>query len=289
MVMPIDKGDNIFEHQSSQALLLQEQFQALSQSISIEMIFVLPSCQYPLRDEFLSFLSTIQSSIKIYFIFTEEIEQEVNSIDFLLTEQKNFLISKFLRVDAPVFNLSLDQNIINEHEAMFRKIRNRSIPYESFFEKGRSLCQSNNPILKNLVGRWYFYLYGTGKFWQDEIHIAKDGTVNSITENGEEEQGEIIHKHYQSIILLEEKKTRRLLTIIFDHQPHQTTHVFTVQVIAKQFKSDLEILTIGLFSRHKMEIEKAQNILGDVDEVRVLEKEGIQRRLGAYLSEKFYI
>ena len=288
IVMPIYQGDNIFEHQSPQALQLQEEIMLLSRNVEINMIFVIESCREPFSYEFTAFLEEIQDQIKISFAFKKNIENEVNSIDFLFTDRDNFVVTKFLRVNTSVFNLYQDRATIDEHEAMYRKVLNRSVGYRDFFEKRATLCRSYNQIIKNLVGKWYFYLYGTRKVWQDEISISEDGTVISITENGEKEEGEIIHKSYQSIILLEERITQRLLTIVFDHQPHKTAHAFTVKVVGKQFKSELEILTIGLFSRHLIEVDRVQSILGDVDEVRVLENETIQRRLGEYLGEKFY-
>jgi hypothetical protein len=51
----------------------------------------------------------------------------------------------------------------------------------------------------------------------------------------------------------------------------------------------MEILTIGIVSRHQIEMEKFQEILGDVDEVRILEKESVQKRLNEYLGGRFYL
>jgi len=42
----------------------------------------------------------------------------------------------------------------------------------------------------------------------------------------------IINKEYQSIILLEDDITKRVLTIVFDHQPHKIQDAFLVKIIA---------------------------------------------------------
>jgi hypothetical protein len=290
IVMPIsDDDDNIFANQSSKALLLQEQFKQISRSVKIEIIFVLRHKEKKFVQEFQKFLSDVQKNITIRFIWRSQIEHEVNSIDFLLTDKNNFVVSKLLRVHNPVFNIFKDATTIEEHEAMYRIVRNRSINYEELLTKGERGCQSLNPILKNLIGKWYFHLYGTQKLWRGEIEIAKDSRVTAISENGERGKGEIVHKTHQSIIFLEEIKTNRLVTITFDHQAYKTAHAFTVQVVGKQFKSDLELLSIGLFSRQPIEREGFQTILGDVDEVRILENENIQKRLSEYLGERFHL
>ena len=289
IVMPISDDDNIFANQSSKALLLQEQFKQISRSVKIEIIFVLRHKEKKFEQEFQKFLSDVQKNITIRFIWRSQIEHEVNSIDFLLTDKNNFVVSKLLRVHNPVFNIFKDATTIEEHEAMYRIVRNRSINYEELLTKGERGCQSLNPILKNLIGKWYFHLYGTQKLWRGEIEIAKDSRVTAISENGERGKGEIVHKTHQSIIFLEEIKTNRLVTITFDHQAYKTAHAFTVQVVGKQFKSDLELLSIGLFSRQPIEREGFQTILGDVDEVRILENENIQKRLSEYLGERFHL
>jgi len=289
MVMPVYQDDNIFEHLSPQALQLQKEIKELSNSVEIEIIFIINDCKEPFSYEFKSLLEEFKKHMKISFALKKNIDKEVNSIDFLFTDRDNFVITKFLRVNTSVFNLYNDKSTIDEHEAMYNKICNRSISYEQFFKKDTTICQSHNPILKTLLGKWYFHLYGAQKLWIGEINISKDGSVTALSENGEGGQGEIIHKTHQSIILLEDRKTNRLVTITFDHQPYKIAHAFTVQVISKQFKSDMEILTIGIVSRHHIEMEDFQEILGDVDEVRVLEKESIQKRLSEYLGGRGYL
>jgi len=288
MVMPIYQEDNIFEHQSSKSLILQQTLKTLSQHVQIEIIFVLKSCQTTLSYEFKSFLESINSSIHLYFVSKDQVEQEVNSIDFLFTDKQNFVVSKFLRVDTPVFNLFQDKTTIHEHEAMYRKVYNRSITYKNFTKQQEQLCHPHNPIIKSLVGKWYLYLYGTQKFWQDEIIISMDGSVVLKSTNGLIEQGEIVHKTNQSIILLEDTKTKRLLSMTFDNYEYILNRAFLVKIIGKQFNSNLDIFTIGIMSRHTIEQENAQEILGNVDEARLIEEGTIQDRLNLYLSKKFY-
>jgi hypothetical protein len=64
----------------------------------------------------------------------------------------------------------------------------------------------------------------------------------------------IINREYQSVILLEDVVNRRLLTI-------------------------------GLFSRKSIKTSKVQEILGDVDDIRILEDSTIGGNLADYLSD----
>ncbi len=158
-----------------------------------------------------------------------------------------------------------------EYEAIYRKILNRSLSYDEFFENRDSLCRVSNPILEKLVGKWYLHLYGTQKFWIDEVVISRDNSVVLTTENGGVEKGEIIYKSNQSIILLEDIKTKQLLSMVFENQDYVLNRAFLIKVIGKMFNSNLDVFTIGIMSRHIISFEKTQEILGDVDDVRLIE------------------
>ncbi len=125
MVISISKDDNIFECQSSKAIALQNSLKELSSSVEIEIIFVREK-QQPLTHEFKIFLDKINPTIKTYSIFRDEIENEVNSIDFIFTDKFNFVISNFLRTNNSTFNLYIDQSVIEEHESIYKRILNRS-------------------------------------------------------------------------------------------------------------------------------------------------------------------
>jgi len=294
MVMPIHQEENIFAHQSEKALLLQQEFIDLSTSISIEIIFVVEACNKPLNPEFKAFLTKIASTITLYFAFKHQLESEVNSIDFLFTDNKNFIMTKFLRVDTPVFNLYQEKPTIEEHEAMYRKIRNRSIAYEAFNQEGNQPCMPPNPTLKRLVGEWYHYVYGSKtdhngnvKLWEDRVIIYEDGKVDYYSETIKTERGVMINKTYQSVILLDDLENKRLSTIVFDHLPHQIQKAFTVQIITKQYQRDSDMFAIGIFSRKPISPPKVQEILGDIQEVRVLEEPNIGHRLVHYLIDTY--
>jgi len=287
IVMPIYTNDNLFEKLSSKALKLQEQLIELSSKVNIEIIFVMDDCQKTLSLEFKTFLEKAHKSIKLYFALKEDIENEVNSIDFIFTDRKNFSISRILRTSSPVFHLFRQEISIDQHKEMYQKILNRSLSYQAFSTE--KICTHKpNDILEKLMGRWYLHLYGTQKFWIDKIDIKRDNSVVLTTENGGVEEGEIIYKSNQSIMLLEDIKTKQLLSMVFENHDYLLNRAFLIKVMGKKFNTNLDLFTIGIMSRHKIPLEKAQHILGDVDDVRLIEPESIQDRLSDYLTEKFY-
>jgi|GEM_PF-1387260 len=288
IVMPIYKNDNIFERVSSKDLKLQQKLIELSSKVKIEIIFVVDNCKKEFSLEFKKFLDKSNRDMDIYFVLKNNIENEVNSIDFLFTDKKDFVISKTLRTSSPIFHIFIQNILIYQHEEIYQKILNRSLSYSEFFKNRDKLCKVLNPILEKLIGKWYLHLYGTQKFWIDEVVISRDNSVILTTKNGEVEKGEIIYKSNQSIILLEDIKTKQLLSMVFENDDYILNRAFLIKVMGKKFNSNLEVFTIGIISRHIIELEKAQEILGDVDDVRLIEPEAIQNRLSKYLTEKFY-
>jgi len=287
IVMPIYENNNIFEKLSLRALELQKRLLKLSSEARVEIIFVIENCEKEFSLEFKIFLEKAYKTINIYFVLKSDIENRVNSIDFIFTDKKNFSIARLLRTSSSVFHLFKHNINICQYEEMYRKILNRSLSYKDF--KKEKICTKQiNPILKRLIGKWYLHLYGTQKFWISEINIYKNSLVVLINDNGEKIEGEIINKNSQSIMILEDNKTERMFSIIFDNNISKLSISFLVKFIGKKFSSDLELMSIGIMSRHIIELEKVQEILGDVDEVRLIEKESIQNRLSKYLTEKFY-
>ncbi len=285
MVMPIYQSDNIFEHQSKHALTIQKRFLELSKKISINIIFVIKECHKPFSKEFEIFLTQIKSSANISFSYKKNIEYEVNSIDFIYTDN-NYTISKYLRLDNPVFYIVQDmQTTVDEHQASYRKIDMRSISYEEFTKNRTKICTKTNPLLKNLSGKWHFYIHGSKQFWDDEIYIFEDGRVEYYSEGKRTEIGKIITKEYDSVMLLDDPITKRGVIVVFDNQHYKIQKAFFAKVIAKQMESDLDMFSIGLFSRKAIAKDKAMEILGDVDGVRLLESVEMYRRLTNYLVE----
>ena len=287
MVMPIYKDDNLLEQQSDNAITLQNELKELSKNVTIEIVFVLKSCDKEFKQEFIDLLKEMASLMTIKFAFKEKIAYEVNSVDFFFTDRDDFVISKSLRTNITAFQLYQHKNTIDEYHAYYRKIFNRSMNYEEFMSNTNKICKTINPLIKTLSGDWYHYIYGTKKLWEDKISIFEDGRVEYYCDEHQTEEGEIIVKEYQSAILLNDPITKRLFTIIFDNQPYKIQKALFTKCIAKQFETDRDIFSIGIMSRKAIPIEKVLDILGDVDDVRFLEKNIMSEKLSDYLMDSF--
>ncbi len=286
VVMPIYKEDNIFEYQYQEALDLQERLINLSHKVKMEFVFVLNDCKKPyFNHDFKNFLSKIDKSVKIYLALKDRIEESVNSIDFLFTNKKDFVISRFLRVDKAVFNIYNNKTTIDEHQTMYRKIVNRSVEYNR--EDNHKVCYSSHPVLQALIGEWYHYLYDPKIFLENRVIIYDDGTIEYFCQGVQTDFGNIEHKKQQSIITLEDIKNERLFTITFDNHPHKLQKAFLVKSTSKQYKKESDIFAIGIFSKDKIEESKAKEILGDINRVRLLESPDIYDRLSNYLLGKY--
>jgi len=287
IIMPIYYDDNIFAQQSPKALQLQNELLALSDRVEIEITFVMKNCQEPFVYEFKKFLSEAKEQIKFRFAFINQVEKEVNSIDFIFTDNYNFVITKFLRVNNPVFNLYEDKSTIDELQAIYRKIFNRSIDYDTFIDKSYKLCVNSNPILQKIVGKWYIYTYGSDKLYEDKLTIFQNGTVDYYYKDKKVESGTIINYKYQSIILFEDIITKQLFTITFDHEEYKINRAFTIKIVVKKYKSDSDVLTIGIMSKKPIKTEKIYEILGDINDIRILENGNVNNRLIDYLMERY--
>jgi len=60
-----------------------------------------------------------------------------------------------------------------------------------------------------------------------------------------------------------------------------------VKIVSKQYHKDFDMMVLGICSRKPIERAKAQEILGDVESVRVLESGKISDDLANYLIDEY--
>ena len=248
-----------------------------------------------LSNEFKSFLEKSNHKIEIRFCLKNKVEEDVNSIDFIYTDKKNFVVSKLLRIEQPVFNIFKGSTSIDEHEVNYHKIRNNSIDYNAFINE-KSTIENNimHSNLNILVGEWYHYVYGSEikdngdvKFWNDKVVIYENGSVDYFSEDVKMGKGEIVHKKYQSIMIFCNLVNERLFSITFDNIPYKRQEAFVSKVISKQYRKNFEMMSFGIFSRNPIESSKVKEILGEVESVRLLESSTIEDKLTDYIIDTY--
>lgn len=88
-------------------------------------------------------------------------------------------------------------------------------------------------------------------------------------------------------MLLDDPITKRAVTVVFNNQYYTIQKAFFTKAIAKQLNTNLDMFSIGILSRKPIPINKALEILGDVDDVRILETPSMLQRLSDYITDKY--
>ena len=74
-------------------------------------------------------------------------------------------------------------------------------------------------------------------------------------------------------------------SIILFEQEDIIEKAFVVKMIDKQYRNNLDMFTIGIFSKIEIKEQKVQEILDDIKNVRLLENRDIRRRVNDFLIE----
>ncbi len=143
--------------------------------------------------------------------------------------------------------------------------------------------------MKLLKGKWYHYFYGVDRFWEDEVIIYDNGSCEYIYNGEVREIGKVINQAYQSTILFEDIKSKKLFSMIFDNQSYKLENACFTRNIDKQYEKELYLYSIGILSRKPIELEVAKNILGDMNKVRMLEENEMVDRLSIYLRDVYLL
>jgi len=285
IVMPIS-DDNIFEKISAKKL--RDKFYILAKNgLKIKIVFVSKCYNCQLNEEFLESLSNMyHSGIDIKFVTNSKIENETESIDFILTQKDDFLISKALKRENIFFHIVKDKIITKEHKIFYEKIYKRASTYTEVVKEGiLNLPKKTKLILQQLVGEWYFHFYGSREnekgltqLWRVKITIDSEELVNLYSECGATilDSGKLYIKEKQTMIVLNSIQTHNTSYISFDHSKDK---LFWVNMIDKQYQTNLDMYSMGIFSREKLEECKARELLGDVNNVRILETSQARKRL----------
>ena len=292
IVMPTYEPNNIFEHFSEKVKEIQNELIILSSQISINIIFILQNCKESLSKEFIQSIEKLSKTITIELISKTSIEQEVNSVDFIFTDKQKFLVTKYLRQENPSFYICKDKHIITQHQNSFYKIRKKAISYQEFKENPKQLCNNFEPIINKLQGEWFHYFYGSQihnkklKFWKNRLLIHFDKSIEYFSNViNKTDNGELMLLGKQILLTFVDIDTEHSSIILFEREDI-IEQAFIVKMIDKQYRNNLDMFTIGIFSKIEISEINVKEILGDIEAVRTLENRDIKKRLNNFLIEK---
>jgi len=146
---------------------------------------------------------------------------------------------------------------INTKKQIYNILKNR----EDIFHK-------NPKLLDSIKGLWYLYSYPSSpslaKVWETETIIYEDYSVEDIHQN----RGKLLIGKNQSIILKESSNSKNITSITFDNN-RIVYGKFPFSRVSKSNGLNKEIFNFGFFSRDKVDLKEAVEILGDLKSVQL--------------------
>jgi len=278
----------LFNHFSKESNRLIELFRKVkANGVKIELIFIIRDCNEEFTPEFKEHLKNISNEnlATIKFFQKDLLEDSVDSLDFILTDNRDYVIFKPIRTIKQVFIYTNNEITINQYEAIFNKLNLRAVEYNEDKSSISEYCLYSDDISKILSGKWYLYLQGSKQFWEYEV-LFNNNELEFSYKGKMVDKGTIIHKKEQSIIIAEDINTTRVTTYVFDNQISNLKHAFLVKVIAKQYKKDEDMFTLGIFSKEKMDINDAKEILSTSKNSLLIDP-NIKRKLSDYIFERY--
>jgi len=140
-------------------------------------------------------------------------------------------------------------------------------------------------LLNKLKGDWYLYSYPSNsaiaEVWETETTIYEDFFVEDMHNN----KGKLLIGKNQSIILKESRNSKNITSITFDNN-RVAYGIFPFSRVSKSNSMNKELFNFGIFSRKKLERDRAKEILGAVNGVQLQMKQDILERINESILMK---
>jgi hypothetical protein len=195
------------------------------------------------------------------------------------TKEENYLRSFNKRIDnlstyTQKANKILDRDINKIKHLRFYSEKLKQIGYsiDTFLEKKQ--LQSDD-VLQKLIGTWHYYGYGSladenGKFkiWDMSVEIDVYKQVKYFIDGELLFRGDIntTYNKYKSYIRLYSINSSDLIITTF-YNKEVYRKIFKVSVLSKQYGIEYDMISLGFFSKDKLELNVIEETLGDTKEV----------------------
>ncbi|CAA6816351.1 MAG: Unknown protein [uncultured Sulfurovum sp.] len=219
--------------------------------------------------------------IKKLNLQTKEIAQKLEISPALISQIQNHYNGKLRKIHlyaiCNAYNIPIE---IFESENI-----NQEEMIDSLLEKNKhTVMFHNNPtVLDKLVGRWYVYSYPSNpklsEVWCTETTIYDTFQVEDAHKN----KGKLYIGEKQSIILKESNNSKNITSITFDNN-RITYETFPFSRVSKSNSLNKELFNFGFFSRRKLSIAEAKEVLGSLDEVQLQMNYGLLERINSCIQ-----
>jgi len=231
------------------------------------------------------------------------LESNEEKLQFLI--KKHFKLSqKKLANDFGFTEIEMSK-IVNNQEKKLKNIHLlgfcylHDVPYEIFEnkkinteEKIKKVLESHqrskeieifndkNHISKRLIGIWYAYFYpgsSFGNIYCIETTIHPNFSVSD--ENGN--YGEVLVGELQSVLIKKAINSKNFISILFDNAD-VGFKLFHFSMLSKRNQVKREMCNFGFFSKEKISLELAEQILGEKKNVQLKMDCDFKERVAEY-------
>lgn len=205
--------------------------------------------------------------LKFLKISTKEIAQKLEISTGLVSQIQNYSNGKLrkyhLYAICYAFNIPIEifnNKNINTEEMIHNLLET--------VKNENSMFQKNYEVLKRITGEWYLYSYPSqrnfSEVWETETTINEDLSVEDKHRN----RGKLYIGKHQSIILKESRNSKNITSITFDNN-RVTYEKFPFSRVSKSNSLNKELFNFGFFSRDKVDLDEAKEVLGKIEKVQL--------------------
>jgi hypothetical protein len=171
-------------------------------------------------------------------------------------------------------NKILDKDINKIKNLKFDSEKLKQIGYsiDTFLEKKQL---ESDDVLQKLIGTWHYYGYGSladenrkFKIWDMSVEIDVYKQVKYFIDGELLFRGDIntTYNKYKSYIRLYSINSSDLIITTF-YNKEVYRKIFKVSVLSKQYGIEYDMISLGFFSKDKLELNVIEETLGDTKEV----------------------
>jgi transcriptional regulator with XRE-family HTH domain len=205
----------------------------------------------------------------------EKLEMRRDMVSNIQSYHQGRLKKYYLYAICKAYNIPMEifeDESINTKEQIYNILKNR-----------KDIFHRNPKLLNTLKGIWYLYSYPSNpalaKVWETKTTIYEDYSVEDMHEN----KGKLFIGKNQSIILKESSNSKNITSITFDNS-RVAYGKFLFSRVSKSNGINKEIFNFGFFSRDKIDLDKATEILGEVKTVQLKIDHNLLERINNHIE-----
>ncbi len=207
---------------------------------------------------------------------SEKLEMSRVTVSTILNFKENRLRKHHLYALCNAYNIPMEifeNELIKTKEKIDEILENRKT--NIFFK--------DYELLEKLKGSWYLYSYPSNsrftKVWETETTIYEDFSVEDMHKN----RGKLFIGEKQSIILKESKNSKNITSITFDND-RVTYGKFPFSRVSKSNIINREMFNFGFFSKDKINLNEAIEILGELKNIQLRIDNNMLERINSYIE-----